>query len=317
MNNAQLVKTIKKAEAYLTFFIVAAGFFIFSSSALAATNIDATNHWAWNDNIGWVDFYSTGNVNVSGTGISGYASSTMGDVALDCNTSPNGYICNNSNFQVVNDGNGNLAGWAWNDNIGWISFCGNNSGGSTWNGSTWICPASSTYEVTIDSYGNFQGWAWNDNIGWLSFNCDNTNTCGTVSYLVTTVWSPQASGWLESSTFDTGSSGTTYNSIMWNGTLPTGTSVKFQLATATSSSAAWGGTCSSNACNSSSCDGDFIGPDGTSNSYYTPTGPGIPTPITACYANSKRYYRYIVYLTKSANATGTPSITSVVVNWSP
>lgn len=312
----RLFKTAK-AKALLFFTLFGAAYLLLPHAALASTNIDSVNHWAWNDNIGWVDFYSTGNVTVNSTGISGYASSSMGYVALDCNTSPNGNICGTSNFQVTNDGNGNLAGWAWNDNVGWISFCGNASGGSTWNGSTWVCPSSPTYEVTIDSTGNFQGWAWNDNVGWFSFNCANTNTCGTVSYGVTTVWSAQASGWLESSTFDSGSTGTTYNSIMWNGTQPTGTSVKFQLATASSSSASWGATCASNACNSSACDGAFVGPDGTSNSYYTPAGPGIPAPITACYANGKRYFRYIVYLEKGANATTSPVVNGVVVNWSP
>lgn len=309
---------IRKAGALLTtLLMMAAAFILFSSKASASTNIDATNHWAWNDNIGWVDFYSTNNINVEGTGLTGYASSSLGYVALDCNTSPNGNICGSSNFQVTNDGSGNLAGWAWNDNVGWVSFCGNSSGGSTWNGSTWVCPSNPTYQVTVDGYGNFQGWAWNDNVGWFSFNCDNTNTCGTVSYYVKSIWSPTATGWLESSTFDTGSTGTTYNSIMWQGIQPTGTGVKFQLATATSSSANWGASCASNACNSSACEGAFIGPDGTTSSYYTPAGPGIPAPITACYANGKRYFRYKVYLEKNANATGTPSITGVIVNWSP
>ncbi|MCL5006663.1 MAG: hypothetical protein M1153_00740 [Patescibacteria group bacterium] len=310
--------TVKKIEiVFAVFLAIGAALSFLPQKALASTNIDAANHWAWNDNVGWLDFYSTGNVNVAGTGLSGYASSSLDYIALDCNTSPNGNICGTSNFQVTNDGSGNLAGWAWNDNVGWISFCGNSSGGSIWNGSTWVCPSSPTYEATIDSAGNFQGWAWNDNVGWISFNCDNTNSCGTVNYLVTTVWSPAVSGWLQSSTFDTGSSGTTYNSIMWNGTLPTGDSVKFQLATASSSSANWGAACASNACNSSVCDGAFVGPDGTSNSYYTPSGPGIPVPITACYANGKRYFRYIVYLGKGANVTSTPVVNNVVVNWSP
>jgi hypothetical protein len=110
---------------------------------------------------------------------------------LNCNTTPNGDICGTSSFKVSNNGSGSLAGWAWNDGIGWISFCGNASGGSTLSGSDWICPASPTYQVSVSSStGEFSGWAWNDIAGWISFNCSNTSTCGTVNYKVKTDWRP-------------------------------------------------------------------------------------------------------------------------------
>ena len=59
----------------------------------------------------------------------------------------------------------NFSGWAWSDNIGWVSFnCTN--GGPTNND---IC-ATSNYGVTKDASGNLSGYAWSDNIGWISFN---------------------------------------------------------------------------------------------------------------------------------------------------
>ncbi len=53
----------------------------------------------------------------------------------------------------------NVTGFAWNSNIGWISFnCTDDS-----------C-AGSDYGVHMDNDGNFSGYAWGNNIGWISFN---------------------------------------------------------------------------------------------------------------------------------------------------
>lgn len=56
----------------------------------------------------------------------------------------------------------NVSGWAWNSNIGWISFnCTNES------------PACSgtNYGVKIDlTTGHFSGYAWSSSVGWISFN---------------------------------------------------------------------------------------------------------------------------------------------------
>jgi|GEM_PF-755186 len=181
----------------------------------AATNISATSteHFAWNDNIGWIDFYSTGNVNASSSQLSGYASSSLGYIALDCATSPNGNICGTSNFKVSNDGSGNLSGWAYNDVIGWISF------------DSATASSSYFYQVTISpSTGVFSGWAWNDIIGWISFNCAEPNACGSSDYKVKTSWSAgQATANLISSIFDTGAAnGVALNTIMWQSSSLTG-----------------------------------------------------------------------------------------------
>lgn len=203
-------------------------FYFLLSNVFAATNISATSseHYAWNDLIGWIDFYSTGNVNVTSTQLTGYASSSVGYIALDCATSPNGNICGTSNFKVFNNGSGNLTGWAYNDNIGWISF----DGGT----------ATSTYpyQVIVNSTtGDFSGWAWNDDIGWINFNCDNPGAGGcTYPYKVKTNWiATSTTANLTSSVFDTSVlTGVALNTIMWQGSQPSGTSVKFQVASSNS-----------------------------------------------------------------------------------
>ncbi|MFA5084184.1 MAG: hypothetical protein WC475_02270 [Candidatus Paceibacterota bacterium] len=222
-------------------------YFLFSAGSVSAsTNISATSteHWGWNDVVGWIDFYSTSNVNVSSTKMTGYASSSVGFIAFDCATSPNGDVCATSDFKIVNDSAGNLSGYAWSESIGWISFyCGD------------LDPTCATYNyrVTIDSNGEFSGWAWNDVVGWISFNCNNSvigDTCDTSDYKVKTSWSASAAtGTIVSSIFDTGvSGGAAFNSIMWKcdastSTIcqPAGTAVKFQFASG-NASAGVGGT---------------------------------------------------------------------------
>ncbi len=61
-------------------------------------------------------------------------------------------------------GGENTTGYAWSENIGWISFNDNNSGSG-----------GGTYGVHIDEgTGNLSGYAWSSNIGWISFNRADT-----------------------------------------------------------------------------------------------------------------------------------------------
>jgi len=262
----------------------------------AATNIDATdyNHWAWNDMIGWIDFYTTGNVYISGSGLTGYANSNVGYIAFDCATSPPttpSADCNVlSDWKVTNTG-GTLTGWAWNDQIGWISFNSSDTG---------TCPNPSCYSVTYAN-GVFSGWAWNDIIGWISFNCGDT-ACGTVDYKVRKSSSGiMANAYLVSSTFDTGATGgVVYNTLLYQGTKPTGTQVGFQFAASDSSSGPW----------------IFKGYDGTDTTYYVPIGPNVPIALNSILYNNKRYFRYKIFLDSDSNHTVTPQVDDIIVTWS-
>ncbi|PIR88537.1 MAG: hypothetical protein COU09_01660 [Candidatus Harrisonbacteria bacterium CG10_big_fil_rev_8_21_14_0_10_44_23] len=254
-------------------------------TASSSANIDEVDHWAWNDVIGWIDF-NTGNVQITSTTINGYASSSVGEIALNCATSP-AADCSNS-YEVLNDGSGNLSGWAWNDIIGWISFA------ST---------SPTTYDVSIDTAtGEFTGWAWNDIIGWISFNCSDSGSCGTSDYKVKTLWGSEViSSTLTSSIFDTQKTqGATFNSVMWQGSLPAGTAVKFQIATSDSSSGPW----------------DFIGPDGSSATYYQPTGPDTQITLSKANHNKQQYVRYKVFIESDIDRTETPTVRDIIISWS-
>lgn len=123
-----------------------------------------------------------------------------------------------------------------------------------------------------------------------------------------------ASGTLTSSLFDstaTTTGGAGYNSIMWDGTLGAGGTgkVRFQFATSDSTSGPWtyiGGA---------NCDGS---------TWFDATTPLTPVELkgATCQTawNNKRYYRYKIQICSSdctASGTYTPTVTKVVVNWTP
>jgi len=79
----------------------------------------------------------------------------------------------------------NVWGWAWSENIGWISFNNTSGGGSV------------NYEVSINpDTGIFSGYAWSENIGWISFNSGDLAGCpsGTCQAKLD-LSSYQVSGW--------------------------------------------------------------------------------------------------------------------------
>lgn len=269
-----------------------------ATEARAATNISATttDHWAWNDVIGWIDFFNTNTVNVSSSALSGYASSSAGDISLDCATTRNGNICGQSQYQVTNDAAGNLSSWGWNDQNGWISFCGGLG--------TSDCPGSISYRAWISPSGRFQNYAWNDVIGWISLDCtNNPSGCGQSDYKIITSWTPTSTtGTLDSTTYDTGvSAGAQLNSVLWQGNSPAGTAVRFQFAASNSSSGPW----------------SFGGTDGTSNTYYSPSGPNVSLKLDYGLYNDKRYFRYKAFLFSNSSSTLSPRVDDILVNWSP
>ena len=100
-------------------------------------------------------------------------------------------------------------------------------------------------------------------------------------------------GSLESSTFDTGSNLTSYTTFEWQpASQDPSTSVKFQIAS-NNDNATW----------------NFVGPDGTSSTYYTTPGTTISQAN-----NSNRYVRYKAYLSTTDSAKN-PTVTSIGLNY--
>ncbi len=280
--------------------------------AFASSNVSssASGHWAWNDEIGWIDFNpggtGAGNVNVTAANLEGYASSSAGPISFNCDaTNPSGISkCGASNYSVTNDGMGDLGGWAWNDNIGWISFFWGNESAVPSSTLSFTCNISANPShcgVWIDGTGAFNGWAWNDVVGWIDFNCGNSekSMCGTSRFGVVTSWfATSTTGTLDSKTFDTGvANGAQLNSFMWKGKLNTlsNSAVAFEFAVSNSSSGPW--------------------------NYSSPPcvalGSGVPYSLANYPSLSGRYFRYRIILTTNTTQTISPEVDDVIVNWSP
>jgi len=320
------------------FFLIIVGltvilsFVILLSSAGAATNISATSseHLAWDDTSGWWNFYDTNTVNVEGAQMTGYASSSSGEVSFDCASTPSGNVCGSSNYGICNgpgphssdgtcpngDALGTLTGYAWNDVLGWISFNCN----QTTHGGTDQC-GTSNYYVSVDSSGVFSGWAWNDTAGWVNFNSSNPGSPSSTPFKVVTTYSATSTvATLVSDVIDTQSAGgATLNSITWKGQNNANgkagnTYVDFQIAVSESAAGPW----------------NFIGPSGTSVDYYgaacstsfkggiSSSGASPDTPI--CFDPSqvanKRYLKYLVRLRSNLIQNDTPRIDDIILNWS-
>lgn len=100
------------------------------------------------------------------------------------------------------------------------------------------------------------------------------------------------SGDLISSTFDTGTGNTTYSTLTWEPTSQDAdTNIKFQVA-ANNDKLTW----------------DFVGPDGTSSTFYTTSG------STITHQDNKRYIRYKVFLSTDNNQK-TPVLSSVNISY--
>jgi len=101
-----------------------------------------------------------------------------------------------------------------------------------------------------------------------------------------------SSGWLESSTFDTKTSSTAYKTLLWQPTSQDSeTEIKFQVA-ANNDKTTW----------------NYLGPDGTSSTFYTTPGSTING------LNNNRYVRYKAFLSNT-NILKTPMLTSVNINY--
>lgn len=274
------------------------GFLFFPHSFAYASHgdIDTNNagyQWAWNDIIGWIDWDNAGSaIQVDFDELSGWAvSSALGDIALNCATTPSGNVCGTSNFKVSNS-SGPLSGWAWSGEVGWIAFdCQTlvNAGVIP------SCASVGSFGVTIQQLGSesfFHGWAWNDVVGWISFHCENQSLCVTYpEYKIqTSAGAISSLGTLTSNVFDTQKNAPAYYYLLWQGDLNGGT-VQLQFASSSNSSGPW----------------NF-----NSLGIVNPNQKALIIPSIG-----KRYAKYRIMLSTDVWRENTPAVKDVILNYSP
>lgn len=69
---------------------------------------------------------------------------------------------------------GDLTGWAWSSNIGWISFNGADSGAG---GGDYRVHVATSTDSLVGHIGAFSGYAWSPNVGWISFQTSDVLNC--------------------------------------------------------------------------------------------------------------------------------------------
>ncbi len=112
----------------------------------------------------------------------------------------NNLFCNPPGYNP-NVATGNVFGWAWSSNIGWIKM--NDCAGMSSLGIYTNDPndpndcTAPFYGVNLDSNGKISGTAWSSNIGWVGFGKnigDNTGSSVSTSGLFSSGWANVLSG---------------------------------------------------------------------------------------------------------------------------
>lgn len=128
----------------------------------ADTTITVTNRYAWGANVGWIDACGDTNhgASIGEFVCSGYLyAANVGWIHLGGNVPANGIRYQNvsgTDYGVNRDGLGNLRGYAWGANIGWVSF-----------------EDTGAPKVDLVS-GKLNGYVWSANCGWISLSNAST-----------------------------------------------------------------------------------------------------------------------------------------------
>jgi hypothetical protein len=162
------------------------------ASGFAATTIDAANNCAYGANLGWINWVGDTN---NGAVIGEYVcsgsiySANVGWISLGSGSPTNGIQYQNlsaNDFGVNHDGLGNLRGYAYGANIGWLNFETNGApkvdlltgqlGGYVWSANCgWISLSNAVAYVQTDTIS--QGMLAPDGlpVAWLLLNFGTTN----------------------------------------------------------------------------------------------------------------------------------------------
>ena len=201
-----------KIKRPITILVIIALFF---PILLMADNIDSTYKYSWGENIGWMNWKpSYGGtdygVTVYNECLTGYIwAENAGWIKLGDTSCAGGDCCqtgttkgyeNDSNntdddgdgvvddWGVNNDGSGNLSGYAWGENVGWINFKDTS--------------ANNYNQVVIDSNGYFTNYAWGENVGWIHME----DTSGNNYFKLKTTWTANQAPTVDSVSLNNGNS---------------------------------------------------------------------------------------------------------------
>lgn len=155
-------------------------------------------------------------------------------------------------------------------------------------------PASPYLSYKADIYGKATSVFTDENYLYITIDVNNRG----LIILGTTVLETNTSGAYISDVYDTGSADTKYNFITWDSSPVPGSSVKFQIRTASSEAGIAGAT--------------FVGSDGTAGTYYETPKTIITVDPSA---SGTRFLQFKAYM--ESDGANTPLVESVTINYTP
>lgn len=172
------------------------------------------------------------------------------------------------------------------DNSSWSSYVG--SDGT--NGTYFTSPGESASVLGGARYVKYKAF----------FQTGNTTYTPSLSDITLNYTAYASTGTLNSSIYDSVDATNVLSSLKWSESLPSGTNVLFQARTASTSALI--------------SDAVFLGPDGTSSTYFTdPTAASETVTSTQTDGLNDRYIQYRATLT--SNGVNTPSLTSTTITY--
>lgn len=141
------------------------------TGAWAQSQINPVDKWSWGENSGWTDWYDDGvssgcEVSADGQVLSGfiwnenYGWLYLGDGSPDFGPTYGNATAADTGVNVVGDSLGNLMGYAWGEQIGWVNF-------GVFGGPGWT-PANRARIIRGCPSWVFSGYAWSENLGWIN-----------------------------------------------------------------------------------------------------------------------------------------------------
>jgi len=140
--------------------------FLLAPAAMSQEQIDPAHQYSWGENIGWMNWRDAGEppgslgVRVHPSFLSGFIwAESAGWINVGSGRPADGIHYGNaesSDFGINLESNGDLTGYAWGENIGWLVFDPRSLGGQ---------------RALLDSASRrFRGYAWGENVGWINLD---------------------------------------------------------------------------------------------------------------------------------------------------
>ncbi len=160
-----------------------------------------------------------------------------------------------------------------------------------------------SWQTGISNGGSLSAISGNQYVQYrANLETSDISTSSSLSDITFNYYTYTSSSTLTSSAYNSGSTGNVLSKVAWSQTTPTGTTVKFQMRTAPDSAGSPGTWTS------------WMGPDGTSGTYFTDNTGGETMPSALRDGTNDQWFQYKVILA-TTDPSATPTLSDVTVTY--